>query len=279
MGNMLDKREEAIMNVLQRGNFTLSEINERLPIKLRYTSKTWKVQLSKRLATMKDKKKIIDKIEENIPYPLYTIKKTHESITQLDGSIFNLNLGTTLFNNRGKIIKEIGRSRTNKDLTIDDNYTKSVIEFLGIYLFSMLIRSYDIPMKINANEFKNSRNGKKENDVRGRKYNELKKCWLSKALSLEEGVLKTSSIFNDLIVEFADFIKEYDKTKTINKQNKRFMDAKERMIYSFEKQYPQTSGMILNVMSKSDDNLNYLKKKDNTKNPISKDLVELLTKK
>lgn len=270
---MIDKREEIIISILKIRDCTASVINNKLPKELQYTSKTWNVQLSKKLSRMV-KQNLIEKKKKK----KYSIKKTKEDVAQLEGTLFNLNLGTTLFSNREKILLELSRSRKNKKNTIDDDYTKSIIEYLGIYLFTMLIRSYDVPMIMRGNKLKKSRS-KKDNVSNSKKYDNLRRNWLSKALSLEEGVLKTSSIFNDLIVEFADFISQYDKSNQIEKPSERFYNAKQRMVNSFfEHLYPQTSKIILNTIKKSDKNLNYLKGKSNADPKLSNDLLEILTK-
>ena len=69
-----------------------------------------------------------------------------------------------MLKNYGLILVKISKSRKNKEPIIDDNYTKSVIEFLGMYLFSMLIRSYDVPKVMKGNMLKKLRR-KKENEI------------------------------------------------------------------------------------------------------------------
>lgn len=279
---MLNKREDAIIKILQVKDCTLSEIHQKLPKELQYSTKTWNVQLSKKLRKMIDDK-LIQKIEENTHYPKYTTKKDPNIIAQLDGTAFKLNAGMQLFGHHEKVLTEIAKLK-NKELTFDEHYTKSVIELLGIYLFVLLTSSYGVPMIIKGKQLQKARN-KKKNEERAKEYEELRKNYLSKALSLEEGYFKTSSLLSDLIIQLyllQDKSHKLEKDQitkkdTIGKQN--FERTLGKMINAFDQLYPQTSGMMLNARLKSDKGIDYLKRKSVNDPRLSEDLLELLSRK
>ena len=186
-------------------------------------------------------------------------------------------MGEFLLRNRELVFSDISNSRRNHKSNLDQEYTKNLIEFLGIYLFSMLVRSYDVPCVIKGKDVKKSRDKKKTIENK-KEFEELRNSWLSKALSLEEGWLKTSRLFDSMVHEFAKFDDKgkYDEKTKPTKES--WNNARIKMTQSFEKSYPYTNENMLKVMDKSDEVLISLKKKAN-KDPISEDLLKILTRK
>ncbi len=277
MGKELSsKRDEAIIKLLNLKDYTKKEIHERLSKELRYKGKSWDIQLSKKLHSL-IKEKEIELSSDSSRYPKYTAKKNPNSIAQADGALFNLNMGEFLLRNHESVFFDISRSRKNHKSNLDQEYTKNLIELLGIYLFSMLVRSYDVPCVIKGKNVKKSRD-KKKTIANKKEFEELRSSWLSKALSLEEGWLKTSRLFDSLIHEFAKFDNNGKYNEKVKPTKESWNNTRIKMAQSFEKLYPYTNKNILKVMDKSDEVLISLKKKAN-EDPISDDLLEILTKK
>ncbi|CUR51807.1 Putative ATP-dependent Lon protease [Nitrosotalea devaniterrae] len=211
-----DARGETIMKFLQNnGNSTFREINMHLIEKgLEYQAKG----LNRKLSDM-IKDDLIERLEQK-PRTLYRIRIDSHTISKIHGMYFKESMKSRFQINFEKIFNEISDTDKMKNITPEQSYVKTCIEFLGLYVFVALIESTIVPMKIQ----------KQTNDKKG---NELRKTWLSNTLSLEDGIVKTSLTFEKMIKYFKRS-KDESNPKT-----------RQRIMSSFIQLYPQTSGIIL----------------------------------
>ncbi len=90
--------------------------------------------------------------------------------------------------------------------------------------------------------------------------------------------MKTSQLFDSLVHEFSKFDNNGKCDEKAKPTKESWNNTRIKMAQSFEELYPYTNENMLKMMDKSDEVLISLKKKVN-ENPISDDLLKILTRK
>lgn len=186
--------------------------------------------LNKRLNALIEKG-IIERNDNAKPRKLYRVRLDTNTITEINGVFFKLATTITLANNFQTIFDEISSTNKLKEITPDQSYTKSCMEFFGLYVLLTLIVSLDIPNRIMNKKLK------------GSEYYNVRQLWMNNALSLEEGIRRASYMFELMIKE-----KEMEK----------------KLVLSLKQLYPDTMKLTGNIVKNTVDHLDVVKRLKNT---------------
>lgn len=233
--NKHDKRGNMIIEFLQNnGANTYHQIEEYL-IKNNEEYSGEKA-LNRKLSDMM-KEGTIERLEQKGKRSAYRIRLDTFQNIERHGTFFKEYMRNQFVKNRDLVFEEI--SSKNKIQNKDEAYLKKWIEYFGLYIFTALMESNAVVNKIQLDK------------TSGSERYELMRVWLSKALNLEEGSMfsRSSTVFFKMIDGFKNSDKETsDKTMM-------------RIDESMKKLYPQTTGIIINAESISDNILEMLQEK------------------
>ena len=223
--------KKLILELLQNeGKCNYSTIEDYLKIKGKELKGKF---LNKILQQMIEEDKNIERLPEK-PRAVYRIRLDTDKILEIHGTYYKEHMRNQFIINLDNILIEI--TKKNKVVDKDQNYLKSYIEFLGLYVFSALMESIGIMRKM------------KEKDQSDVETYKMIHTWLSSALSLEDGLSSRSSL------TFERLMKDFKKTKKETNQV-----TQGRLIETLKKLYPQTSEIFLNMGMKSDEFLDIVK--------------------
>lgn len=187
--------------------------------------------VNKILQKMIDEDQSIERLDEK-PRALYRIRLDSNKILEIHSIYFKEYMRSQFMNNFESIFDEISnKNKTQKEIELSD--LKTWIEFFGLYVFTALIESTVITTKL-----------EKQN---GKEAYMLIHTWLTNALSLEQGVMRSSLTFEKMLKGF-----KKSKHEPINK-------TIQRMVSSLSKLYPQTTDIILNMGKRSDEVFDIIK--------------------